>query len=50
MFHELLSRDDEDGLATGLTIVECGSRIADLRKRIEVVLLMNGMCALRDNV
>ena len=29
MFHELLSRDHEDGRATGSTIAECGLRIAD---------------------
>jgi len=29
MFHELLSRDREDGRATGLAIVDCGMRIAD---------------------
>ena len=42
MFQELLSRDRGDGLAAGLTIAECESRIADLGKRIEVRSLMNG--------
>jgi hypothetical protein len=40
MFHELLSRDREDG--SGTEPDECGSRIADLRIKLEEMSLMNG--------
>ena len=42
IFQELTSRDREDGRATGQTIVECGSRIADLGTKIEGMASING--------
>jgi len=44
LFHEVVSRDLEDDRATGRTIAECGSRLADLRIRIEGMSLMNHLC------